>query len=231
MKLNQSCRPLLQGKERIALRQDATEKPALRKASSTKRNQSQNELWEALRACRANLAKEQGVPPYVIFHDSTLMEMVEQQPATRDQFAQLSGVGEAKLTKYAEAFLTVIAHYQQRVTEGLSNTVLASTVLKSLALLENGLSVEEVAQQRQLSPSTIYSHASQLILNNQLSLKAVLDLDDQVIKTIEDSLIDHDVTSEQAKLKPVYEALGEAYSYNVLRCVMMNFIRNLSGKV
>ncbi len=65
-------------------------------------------LWHALRDCRTELAKEQGVPPYVIFHDSTLLEMVHQRPLTPDAFARLPGVGSRKLDRYAAAFLDVI---------------------------------------------------------------------------------------------------------------------------
>ncbi len=55
------------------------------------------------------LAKEQGVPPYVIFHDSTLAEMAQAKPRHLDEFARISGVGAAKLERYGEDFLAVIA--------------------------------------------------------------------------------------------------------------------------
>jgi ATP-dependent DNA helicase RecQ len=66
------------------------------------------ELWEALRECRRVLAEEQGVPPYVIFHDSTLVEMCSSLPQSMTEFADLSGVGERKLEKYGEKFLQTI---------------------------------------------------------------------------------------------------------------------------
>ena len=65
-------------------------------------------LFEALRARRRALAAEAGVPPYVIFHDSTLREMAELKPATRDALAGISGVGAAKLERYGPAFLEVV---------------------------------------------------------------------------------------------------------------------------
>ncbi|WP_180285186.1 DNA helicase RecQ [Azospirillum oleiclasticum] len=65
-------------------------------------------LWHALRARRTELARQQGVPPYVIFHDSTLMEMVHERPRDRTAFARLPGVGARKLDLYADAFLEVI---------------------------------------------------------------------------------------------------------------------------
>ena len=62
-------------------------------------------LFEALRALRSRLAKEQNVPPYVIFPDKTLSEMAISKPATQAQFLNISGVGQAKLSRYGESFL------------------------------------------------------------------------------------------------------------------------------
>ncbi|MFL6862190.1 MAG: RQC domain-containing protein, partial [Allosphingosinicella sp.] len=70
-------------------------------------------LFEALRARRRDLAQQAGVPPYVIFHDSTLREMAEAKPASLDALAQVSGVGAAKLEKYGEAFVNVIRDFAE----------------------------------------------------------------------------------------------------------------------
>ena len=66
-------------------------------------------LWEALRAKRLSLAREQGVPPYVIFHDTTLLAMVRERPRDRVALAEIPGVGRSKLERYGEIFLGVIA--------------------------------------------------------------------------------------------------------------------------
>jgi len=68
-------------------------------------------LWHALKDCRTELARAQGVPPYVIFHDSTLLEMVASRPRDRNAFARLPGVGARKLDRYADAFLEVIGQH------------------------------------------------------------------------------------------------------------------------
>ncbi len=70
-------------------------------------------LWEALRAHRLELARAQGVPPYVIFHDATLREMVELRPGTPEELAGITGVGETKLERYGEDFLAVIARAER----------------------------------------------------------------------------------------------------------------------
>jgi ATP-dependent DNA helicase RecQ len=109
LKLEQKCRPLLKGEERIDLRKEIKQTAARRQTKTPLPEDIDVGLWEALRECRRKLAEEQGVPPYVIFHDSTLQEMCVVQPASLEQFGELTGVGERKREKYGEAFLTVIA--------------------------------------------------------------------------------------------------------------------------
>ncbi|MEO5336619.1 MAG: HRDC domain-containing protein, partial [Magnetospirillum sp. WYHS-4] len=70
-------------------------------------------LFEALRAKRLALAREQGVPPYVIFHDSTLLEMAAARPRSLDDLGRLNGVGSAKLQRYGKAFLDVVGGHQE----------------------------------------------------------------------------------------------------------------------
>ena len=108
LKLEEHCRALLKGEEVIALRQDQLQKTTRRQTKSALPDDINVELWEALRECRRVLAEEQGVPPYVIFHDSTLVEMCSSLPQSMTEFADLSGVGERKLEKYGEKFLQTI---------------------------------------------------------------------------------------------------------------------------
>ena len=119
LKLDESCRPLLRGETRVDLRrQDRPVRPARSQASSKESEEpafdaAQQELWEALRVCRRRLADAQGVPPYVIFHDATLREMVRDAPVSLEQLARISGVGVAKLDRYGDEFLSVIRQYIQ----------------------------------------------------------------------------------------------------------------------
>ncbi|MDX1457051.1 MAG: DNA helicase RecQ [Marinobacter sp.] len=112
LQLTEDCRPLLKGEREIQLRKDPAVKKSTRNSRS-RANISEHiqdlEGWEALRACRKSLAEQQGVPPYVIFHDATLLEILERQPRTMEEFAGITGVGKAKLDKYGETFLAVLA--------------------------------------------------------------------------------------------------------------------------
>ncbi len=227
IKLTESCRPLLQGKISINLRKDSIDKNLAGKTGLRKKQndgqQRYGELWEALRHCRSELAKAQGVPPYVIFHDSTLMEMAEQCPQTEEQFSKISGVGVQKQKKYAADFLQIIKNYNG-VTEKDQRT---STVLSSLQLFNQGLDIEAISKARSLSITTIYNHASQLIREGSLTLGQVIELDSRDMEVIESAFIEHGLTEDGQRLKPVYEALGEAYSYHILRCVYMYFLYKL----
>ncbi|WP_417566650.1 DNA helicase RecQ [Marinobacter sp.] len=119
LQLTEQCRPLLKGKHTIELRKDpAVKKTTSRasggRASSPVKDQITDQAgWEALRACRKALADKQGVPPYVIFHDTTLFGMLERKPRTLEELAEVSGVGAAKLEKYGKIFLDTIAGLDQ----------------------------------------------------------------------------------------------------------------------
>ncbi len=113
LQLNESCRPLLRGEDNIRLRRERRVQ-----AATPARRQLENippedmGLWQALRACRKQLAEEHGVPPYVIFHDATLREMLEQRPLTPSDLLAINGVGDSKLERFGDAFLDVIRHYE-----------------------------------------------------------------------------------------------------------------------
>ncbi len=111
--LEEQCRPLLRGEESIDLRKDVAKKSAKKQTRSSLPADIDVALWEALREQRRLLAEEQGVPPYVIFHDRTLQEMCTAVPQNLTQFGRLTGVGERKLNKYGEAFLAVITQHLQ----------------------------------------------------------------------------------------------------------------------
>jgi ATP-dependent DNA helicase RecQ len=113
LKLTEASRPVLKGEAQVALRRDPT-KP-VRKARGTQERvpigADGERLFDVLRALRRDLAKQQDVPPYVIFHDATLIEMAKARPRDRLEFAKLPGVGATKVARYAEPFLAAIAQH------------------------------------------------------------------------------------------------------------------------
>ncbi len=116
LQLTETCRKVLRGEESLHLRKDDTEKYNRMNGNSRKRQPvlpEQEVLWEALRECRKQLATELDVPPYVIFHDATLKEMLEQKPMSRMDMLTISGVGESKLDKYGAQFIEVICRHEE----------------------------------------------------------------------------------------------------------------------
>lgn len=112
LRLTAKCRPILRGDERIELPKDPEPKRGQRQRRTSRPDETDliydEVTFEALRELRTSLAKEAGVPPYVIFHDRTLKEMAALMPQDLDSLAQVGGVGAAKLERYGEAFLTVV---------------------------------------------------------------------------------------------------------------------------
>ncbi len=113
LRLGEDCRAVLRGERSIRLRRDpAARKPARAARAKTRLaldDPADQALFDALRARRMALARAQGVPPYVIFHDSTLIEIARHKPDSLDALAALPGVGAAKLERYGETFLAVVA--------------------------------------------------------------------------------------------------------------------------
>jgi ATP-dependent DNA helicase RecQ len=112
LKLDPRARPLLKGEMELMLRKDAepslgTSAPKGRPARTTE----ETRLFEDLRILRRELAETQGVPPYVIFQDAVLDEMIRKRPQSLAEFARLSGVGQKKLERYGDAFLNALKRH------------------------------------------------------------------------------------------------------------------------
>lgn len=113
MRLTQRAKPLLGGNENLMLREVSPVKQKLTSRSSRPSLEVTDQtLFDALRALRKSLADDLGVPPYVIFHDKSLLEMIDALPTNLSEMADISGVGAQKLERFGQAFLTVIKQHQ-----------------------------------------------------------------------------------------------------------------------
>jgi len=117
LRLTAASRGVLRGDVPVRLRRqaDSAGRRAKRQKSRSERTRAgldiaahESALWDALRDLRARLAREQGVPAYVIFHDATLLAMLRERPQTLSALGEVSGVGERKLERYGEAFLDAL---------------------------------------------------------------------------------------------------------------------------
>jgi ATP-dependent DNA helicase RecQ len=114
LRLGESARAVLRGEIAVPLREEAAQRKRTSRARAAQPAAGiaagpDEALWEKLRAKRLALAREQGVPPYVIFHDTTLLEMVRQRPRDRAALALIPGIGRSKLERYGDIFLELIS--------------------------------------------------------------------------------------------------------------------------
>jgi ATP-dependent DNA helicase RecQ len=117
LRATEAARPILRGERTVRLRRDksASVKRALKNLVKGQKadivgalNAEAAAIFDALRAERGRLARDQGVPPYVIFHDTTLLALANRRPRTMDELADIPGMGEKKIERYGAAFLGVL---------------------------------------------------------------------------------------------------------------------------
>ena len=110
--------PLMKEDARVMLRTWKAKEPEKKKKTAKVKStdgltSAGSELFEVLRKLRMEIARENGVPPYIVFNDKTLIDMCVKLPATEEEFLEVSGVGENKRKKYGRQFLDAIAEFQQ----------------------------------------------------------------------------------------------------------------------
>ena len=114
--------PLMKEDARVMLRTWKAKEPEKKKKTAKVKStdgltSAGSELFEVLRKLRMEIARENGVPPYIVFNDKTLIDMCVKLPATEEKFLEVSGVGENKRKKYGRQFLDAIAEFQQEKEE------------------------------------------------------------------------------------------------------------------
>ncbi len=213
LRLTERCRSVLKGENNLQLRREQKVERKATKKRKSGYSGAQGVLWEALRSKRTVLAEEQGVPPYVIFHDATLMAMVEYRPESMEQMGRISGVGQKKLESYGEMFLEVLAKHEG---ESPISHDQSDMVAETLQQFHSGLGVEEIAQRRDLKSGTVYRHLAEGIGQGVVGLADVVDMDQPEISRIQDMILE---LGEGERIKPVFDALDGAVSYGVLGCI------------
>ncbi len=115
LRLNETAWPLLRGEQRLTMARPRTKAASSvrKKSRSVVSGASDADLFEQLRRVRKELADAAGVPPYVIFHDKTLIEMAARKPLDSGDLLRITGVGMVKCEHYGEPFLAVIRSYDK----------------------------------------------------------------------------------------------------------------------
>lgn len=182
------------------------------------------DLFDELRTLRKRLADERGVPPYVIFHDRTLMNMAAALPTTREELLRVEGVGQRKLSDFGDEFLACVNAYTtqhglQRVKLSpapmrVRPAGLSPTIQTTLGLFAGGMTISDIAAARQLSVTTVEGHLAEAMEAGELvDITGLVSAGKR--RAIEAAMAE--VGME--KLAPVMEKLGEGYTYGELRLV------------
>jgi ATP-dependent DNA helicase RecQ len=143
----------------IKERREQEDKKTVQRASVRKDKMG---LFEELRGVRRELAQQFGIPPYLVFNDATLQEMVSEKPVTDAEMARISGVGERKLHRFGDAFMAVIKKHVRREDKAARGDL--SSHEASLLAFRAGASVQQIAEQRRLSENTVRSHLAKCYL-------------------------------------------------------------------
>ena len=234
--VTQEGRSFLNSRESLTLSRPKKQDTESERRSSPKRAHDtldyDSALFEKLRALRRGIAAENGVPPYIVFGDATLQQMAHYIPQNLNSLSHISGVGAVKLKQYGDDFLAVICEYarennlperpirpqrqsRQRSESRNAPNRKGSTYDQTKRLLAQGLSIEQVAQEREMSPNTIFAHIEMLVqTGKRLDLRAHLPSPDRAMR-IQDAF--HKVGD--SRLTPVKELLGDDYSYEEIRLV------------
>jgi ATP-dependent DNA helicase RecQ len=189
-------------------------------------------LFHHLRNLRKRIADDQQLPPYVVFHDSSLQAMAQQRPQSKEQFAKIPGVGARKLEAYCTLFTNEISAYcrlhdlsmdvkpsldqhAQKKAYAPPVKVNTSTRQLTLQLHHQGLSIEEIARERNLSPTTITGHLADLIKAGE-----AVNVDRLILPERYKVIADTVQQIEGDRLQPIKDALGDEYSYGEIRLVL-----------
>lgn len=219
---------VLKGETTVMFRRDPVQQQAVKatRRVSIDLSSADNDLFMALRTLRADLAREQGVPAYVIFHDATLKQMAELKPKTLATLAAISGVGKTKLERYGQAFLDLILDLAGDVPEAailsspslLADEVGSDTYEQTMKLILEGYAPQAVANMRGVKVRTVENHLAELVKRGDFTVEEATQLPREEIRLIEDT-IESLPEAERRYLRPLFERLNEKYSYSVLKCV------------
>jgi ATP-dependent DNA helicase RecQ len=204
------------------------------------------DLIALLKTERKKLADQANVPPYAVFADRSLQEMAYYLPHSEQSLLQIHGVGSAKLTKYALVFLSIITDFcEQHELQEIINTQAASPQLKKdpakssdvgsktkevVQRFENGESVADLSRSLKVKGNTIYTHLYKYAqLGNKLN-KAERLIDEAKLNEsqVSEAMLAFEANGSE-RLKPVFEALGEAINYEQLHLLRVYYLLNQQG--
>jgi len=237
--LTQSGLTLMKGSGEFYLREDVRVEPSKQDKRRTNslgyEPEYNSDLLDLLKQLRSSIAQEESLPPYMVFGDRTLRQMAGYYPTNEQELGKLHGVGRAKLERYAERFLPVIKDFVEEnpqikaqarslpkgggATQVQPPTVaikraISSTYKETLRLYKERLAPQEIAERRELAPSTVIGHLIKLYEEGE-----EVDLKPLVNKETEEQIRSLVQEHGDSSFKVLFEAAGGAIGYDQLRLV------------
>jgi ATP-dependent DNA helicase RecQ len=244
LRLNAYSREVLRGERQVLVPMPAPVKVKEQEAPAKARKEKlvtlspeEEGLFQHLRDLRKGIADELAVPPYVVFADASLRAMAQWRPLSLQHFGRMPGVGTRKLEAYFTPFTEAIRSYcelhnmsadmeppeptksekQEKTVKAEETTATSagpSTRQITLDMFREGLSIEEIAERRNLKQTTIESHLAELIeAGEEIEIEQLVPQDRYEV------ILDAFERVGDGPLKPVKEFLGDEYSYGEIRIV------------
>ena len=229
--VSQRGHKFLKGREKLTLTRPKQAAPVRQVAFPGDRETAYDtKLFDELAALRLEIATDREVPAYQIFGNKSLQQMAFHMPQNELEFSKISGVGDAKLRDFSERFLEVINEYVEATGQPAAvNRVpvsapkkrvrgISMSIRETKDLVAQGLSFEEVAEQRGISETTIRSHLERFIQEGgQVDLGHLMPPEDRRTK-----IAAAFKEMGEARLTPVREFLGDDYTWGELAVVRMD---------
>lgn len=203
---------ILKEGKKVQLSKPITESEKKTKKAKSKKDPKQKvnkALFEELRTLRSQLAKAENVPPYIIFSDKSLEDMITLRPQTEMKFLEVSGVGQSKLLKYGETFMSLIKEFTNAHTK-------TPTKLISYNSFRSGLTIEAIATERKLKSSTILAHLVDCYMDGlEIDLRPFVT--DAILQKVK---LAYAKCEQPLTMKPIFEFLEEDIQYNEIRVAL-----------
>lgn len=227
--LNQRAYSILKGKEKVSIKRVIQKMktdvdPAL---------EPDSRLFEILRAIRRRIAETQKIPPFVVFSDASLRDMSKKYPVTEKDFINVFGVGENKLIKYGDDFISAIKSYVH--DNGINIPENTATVQKSKGekkleepkkdtrvityeLYKSGYSIDKIMEIRELTRATIENH-----LIDCLEKGLSIDTEYIVSRELQLQIIEVIKKNGTEKLKQIKALLPQEVSYGAIKFIISQY--------
>lgn len=212
LQLTKQAKKVLFENEKIYLADVKDEKL---KAQTEKASIAAGSLFEKLRQLRLEIAREEDIPAYLIFNDAALKDMEKQRPMSDSEFLLINGVGRKKMEDYGYRFIKEIIAFskEKREKKPKKKTKKGNTLKETLALYNDGLSVEEIAKERGVAKNTIFTHLIKLYdEGEEVNLHQLIPISD--LKSIEKAKKE---LENPSGLRTYYDHFEEAIPYETIK--------------